>query len=107
MIREGNRCFASKASKKAFDEIVDKLRSENEDAVLFDGLEDALIGVGHRFGAGAVAVYDRAKIIDLFIKRDKMTREDAEEHFGYNVIGTGVEHSPMFVEIEREVMTIS
>lgn len=93
------RTFSSKRAMNEFEEIRSMLLESNEEAVLFDGLEDALIGIGTRFGADPVAV------IDIFIQRDKMTREDAEEHFSYNVIGTGVEHSPIFVEIFRDAST--
>ena len=102
MIREGKRLFENRASKAMFNAIRERLASEDEQAVLMDGLEDALIGVGHRFGAEAVAVYDREAVIDLFVRRDRMTREDAEEHFSFNVIGTGVDHAPIFVEVMRE-----
>ncbi len=104
MIREGTRLFASAKTKKEFEDIKELLAESNEDAVLFDGLEDALVGIGHRFGAGAVAVYDKDKIIDLFVKRDGMKPDEAHEHFEFNVIGTGIEHSPIFVELRREVM---
>lgn len=85
-----------------FVEIREEIASSNEEAALADGFEDALIGIGHQFGHDSVAVYDRAKCIDILIHRDEMTHEDAEDHFGYNVIGTGVPHAPIFVEIRRD-----
>jgi hypothetical protein len=86
--------------KLGFQEIRDELASINEEAALPDGFEEALIGIGHRFGMDPVAVYDRDKCIELLIS-EGLTREDAEEHFSYNVIGTGIAHAPVFVDIKR------
>jgi len=75
--------------------------AENYPDLLFcDGLDEALIGVAHRFGMVAVALYDRAKIINLYVTRDGMTHEEAEEFFEFNVIGAWVgEETPVFAEI--------
>lgn len=63
-----------------------------------DGLEDAFLGVVERFSQQAVALYDRDKVIQIFITRDGMTLEQAEEFFDYNVQGAWVgEGTPAFV----------
>ncbi len=96
------RTFSSKKAMEGFEEIREKLSESNENAVLCDGLEDALVGVAHRFGMESVAAYDRAKIIDIYVRRDGMTHEEAEEFFEFNVIGAWVDHCPVFVCIERD-----
>jgi hypothetical protein len=100
--KKNGRTFSSKAAMEAFEGIREKLAEVNEDAVLCDGLEDALIGVATRFGMEPVAAYDRTKIIDIYVRRDGMTTEEAEEFFEFNVIGAYVDHVPVFLEIERD-----
>jgi hypothetical protein len=70
------------------------------DLLCCDGLDEALIGVAHRFGMEPVALYDRAKVIEVFMTRDGMTWEEAEEFFSFNVIGAWVgEMTPVFAEL--------
>ena len=64
-----------------------------------EGHDNALIGVAHRFGMEAVALYDRAKIIDNLMVQG-MTWEEAEEYFGFNIIGSwNGEMTPVFAEL--------
>jgi len=64
--------------------------------LLADGFEDALVGHVQVFSK-IVALYDRAKCIKILMKRDKMTREEAEEFFEFNVTGAYVgERTPGF-----------
>lgn len=98
--------FESKKTQEEFAEIRERMADQNESAVWPTGFEDAIIGIGYTFGKDPVFVLDRDKCIDLLVRRDGMTSEDAEEHFGYNVIGTGIDHAPIFVEIVREVFTV-
>ena len=68
-----------------------------EGALLADGFEGALLGMGHRF-THPVAVYDRAKSLDILRTRDGMTHEEAEEYFCFNVEGAYVgDHTPVFL----------
>jgi hypothetical protein len=47
-----------------------------------------------------VVLYDTSKCIDILMKRDKMTEEEAIEFFYYNVIGSWMgEYTPCFAEI--------
>ena len=58
-----------------------------EGAILFDGFEEAIIGVAQRFGSHQpIIAYDLGKVFDILISQG-MTREEAEEHFQFNVIG--------------------
>ena len=86
-----------------FEETKERLVEANGDALLADGLEDALVGIANRFGMPPVAAYDRDKCIEIFMKRDGMTHEDAEEHFGFNVIGAWMgEGTPVFITLTGE-----
>jgi len=72
-----------------------KIVSEIDENVLYaDGFEDALIGYVTQFHK-VLAVYDREKCLRILIQRDKMTQDEAEEFFSYNVEGAFVgEYTP-------------
>ena len=76
------------------------LSDVNPEALLADGLEDALVGTttGMHPVRGPVAVYDRQRCVDVFMK-EGMTDSEAEEWMSYNVEGAFVgEGTPIFVD---------
>lgn len=99
----------------AFDEIRDMVSEANEKVLLADGFEDALIGYAEAWlpceskkgkitgcSPGAVALYDRGKCIEILMKRDGMTDEEAMEFFDFNVTGAYMgEGTPAFATIFR------
>ena len=71
---------------------------EDEKMIKADGLEDAIIGVGGRINMPEVLIYSYNKCVDIFMKRDGMTHEEAIEWMEYNVVGAWVgETTPIFV----------
>lgn len=60
---------------------------DEEDIIVFDGLDEAFIGVGYIFNK-AFACYDREKIITILMVRDEMSVEEAEEFFDFNIAGS-------------------
>jgi len=63
-----------------------------------DGFDDAIIGFGNQTPQEKVLIYDAEKCIDILMKRDGMTGEDALEYFCYNVEGAYMgEHTPIFM----------
>ena len=56
----------------------------DEDAVVFDGLDDAVIGVGMQHTGKALLVYDRDKILECLMARDGMDFEEAESYCSLN-----------------------
>ena len=69
----------------------------NEDALLADGFEEALIGVAERINL-SVAAYDVDKIITILMERDGMTDEEAIEYFEFNIRGAWMgEHTPVYI----------
>ena len=63
-----------------------------------DGLDDAIIGTGCRCGQPDLLAYDVEKIIEIFVKRDGMTYEEASEFVDYNVVGAWVgAETPIFI----------
>jgi hypothetical protein len=77
----------------------------NEEALLADGFEDAIVGVCERFGAVPVVAYDKGKCIESIIARsdkngltDEEAYEEAVEYFEFNVIGSWVgDGTPVFL----------
>lgn len=93
----------------SFEAVRDYLAEINPEALLADGLENALIAVCDRFGQPTLAAYDYDKCIEIFandIADDDTLEEDddphtmAVEHFDYNVIGGWLgDHTPVFIRI--------
>ena len=80
-----------------WEEIKEQIAEANPDAVLYDGLEDALIGICRRFGQEPVALYDYDKCIEIRL-RDGGTYEEVVEFHEYNTMGAGLgEHTPAFL----------
>lgn len=68
-----------------------------DDALLADGLDDAFVGFADRAGMRTSSLYDKTKCIEVFMKRDGMSEEEAEEYFEFNVVGAYVgETTPVF-----------
>lgn len=55
-----------------------------EDLLIADGLDEAVIGIER---PSLRVVYSVAKIMNILIVRDKMSVQDAMEHFEYNIEG--------------------
>ena len=75
----------------------------NEEALLADGFEDAIVGICERFGAVPVVAYDRDKCIEILMDRDGMEDEEAVEYFEFNVAGSYVvDGTPVFLTLFDE-----
>jgi hypothetical protein len=84
----------------------------NEEALLIDGFDSAIIGMAERINLGPVVAYDEEKIIDILSKQmeledtEGMTEDEIEsekyimaiEYFEYNIKGAWLgENTPVFV----------
>lgn len=67
--------------------IEEYLQKADPEAIIFDGLDLAIVGFDHR----GLMVYDYNKMVNIFIA-DGMTWEEAVEWVDYNVIGTNAGH---------------
>ena len=67
--------------KKRQEELVEKIAQANEEALLADGLDDALVG----FDTKGRAVYSVNEIIGILMSRDGMSEEAAQEFFDFNI----------------------
>ena len=79
------------------DQIREWVAQWNEEALLADGFEDAIVGICERFGAVPVVAYDRDKCIEIIVARsdtsgldDEEAYEEAAEYFEFNVAGAYV-----------------
>lgn len=82
-------------------EVIERIREIDEEILLADGFEDALIGVVTIFNK-TVALYDYGACIEILM-RDGISHEEAVEHLEFNVIGAYVgEYTPGFATILKE-----
>jgi len=86
-------------------EIKDQIAEYNPDALLADGFEEAIIGIGGQHGSNTVVIYDRDKCIEILA--DQFTQEkdcedpylEAVDYFGYNTECAYVgENTPIFMQ---------
>ena len=68
---------------KPISDIDRHLESCSDEAILFDGLDDAVVGTDH----DGCLVYEYEIMTQLFIEQG-MTEEEAVEWINFNVIGT-------------------
>jgi len=88
--------FAEESAQKA-QEMRERVAEFNEDVLFVDGHDDAIIGTAHRFGMPAVAAYDYEAIIKKLVNGGS-SREEAEEHFEFNIVGGWYgDNTPVFI----------
>lgn len=79
-------------------QINEHLENMGENALLMDGFDEALIGFSQRINEPLLAVYSWEKMMNLCVKRDGMTEDEADEYISYNCIGAWVgEQTPIIV----------
>ena len=75
------------------------LALEENECLLANGFEDALIGITE--GMNAVAVYDYESCVHILTSRWIMSYEEAVEYMDFNVTGAYVgEKTPVFVRVQ-------
>ena len=85
--------------------IRDVLADENPEAICYDGMDEALIGIyrgdlaRQNMQERSIAVYSYVKFIEVYIKRDGMSEEEAIEFFDYNVAGGYIgNYQPLIID---------
>lgn len=66
------------------DDLIEQFREDYE-MVTFDHLDEAIIGVASQWSKQPLVVYDREKMLRVFMKQNHWSYEEAEEWVGYNV----------------------
>ena len=80
--------------KTRLQELKEKIEEINPDAMLADGLDDALAGYDSR----GRAVYLIEEILGILVTRDGMTEEEAQEFFDFNIDGAHVgQYTPIYM----------
>jgi hypothetical protein len=80
------------------DEIRELLAEDNPEALLADGFEAAFVGIARRCGQPTLAVYDYDLCIQVLVKRDGMSEEEAQECLEFNSVGAWAgEHTPIWL----------
>ena len=83
------------------EKLAEKLLELNPEAITYDGLDSALIDIGHHNNTGTgtyYAVYDYELIIAELIKQG-MTRLEAIEYYDFNIAGLGHTQSPIIIRV--------
>jgi len=67
--------------------------------LVMDGYDDCIVGVVERFGQEPIVCYDKEKVLQR-LEADGMGRDDAEEFFYFNQIGSWLgDLTPCFVSL--------
>ena len=83
-----------KSKRQEREQLLDSLAEFNPEARLADGFEDAIMG----YDTKGSAIYSVGSIIDILVERDKMSYEDASEHFSFNIECAYVgEYTPIYM----------
>jgi hypothetical protein len=70
------------------------------DVLIADGFDKAIMGIVERFGMNPVVLYNKNKCINIMIKRDGMTEEEAIDFYYYNIVGAHMgDYTPCFAEV--------
>lgn len=81
------------------DELRELVAEENPEAFLADGFEEAFVGFARRCGQPTLVVYDIDKCVEVLMRRDGMSYEEAHEYLEFNSIGAWVgENTPVWFE---------
>tara|TARA_R100000152_G_C6657327_1_gene97194 strand:- start:118 stop:507 length:390 start_codon:yes stop_codon:yes gene_type:complete len=87
-------------------DIVSTLEELNPEALMYDGFDEALVGIIARCSTEPLALYDRAKCIQLLVDKG-LTWEQAEEYFCYNVEGCWAgPHTPFIASFNLDPVGI-
>ena len=82
------------------DDILERVNEMNDKALYPTDLKEAVIGYVERFGMEPLVLLDKDKCINILVKRDGMSREEAEEFFEVNTLGAWMgEGTPCFATI--------
>jgi len=79
----------------------------DHDILTYDGFDEAIVGVtAHQPSRNPVVVYDYGKCIDILMKRDGMSYEEAVEFFEFNTTGAWMGEGTPIVLIKKEDMEV-
>ena len=75
-----------------------------EGLITADGYDEAFVGVADRFGKEPVAVYSYEMCIQILVRDNDMSHEEALEFFEYNTIGAFIdENQPIYIHFSDHI----
>jgi hypothetical protein len=81
------------------DDLKEALEDLNPDAMLADGLDEAIVGLGGQHPSVPVVIYDYDKCVEIFMRDNEWNYEEAIEWMEFNVVcayvGSG---TPIFMK---------
>ncbi len=81
-------------------DIISTLEELNPEAIMYDGFDDAIVGMIARCGTEPLALYDREKCIQILVDKG-VTYEEAVDYFSYNVEGCWAgPHTPFIASFD-------
>ena len=90
------RSVVSGSERRAATE--DALADLNPEAIWYDGLEDAIVGIGCQYSKSPVVVYEEGLIIFTLMSDQEMEFEEAWEYYSFNIQGMWVgENTPIIM----------
>lgn len=83
-------------------DVQERLADIDPNIILFDGLNDAIIGHAYlRQNQTHVAVYDYDKIVEVLMESQEMDRKNAREYADFNIVGAYLgEYTPVILHGE-------
>lgn len=82
--------------EKRIEDFLDYMEQINPSAAYPIDFEDAIVGIAERIGSDPLILLDKEKCIEILM--ENMDREEAEEYFEFNILGSWVgEGTPVFL----------
>jgi len=76
----------------------EEIAEYNEDALILEGFDEAIIGLAERINLGPVVAYDVNKIYEILMNKHDMSYEEAIEYFNFNIIGAWMgDFTPVYI----------
>lgn len=84
-------------------QMTEALPEEIDGAIIFDGLDEAIIGYGQQWGGEVIVVYDEQKIIASLVTDQGMGYEEARDWYYSNIICVGAgPRTPFILTVRHE-----
>ena len=83
-------------------DIVSTLEELNPEAIMYDGFDDAIVGMIARCGTEPLALYDREKCLKIIMDQG-VSYEEALDYFCYNIEGCWAgPHTPFIASFDLQ-----
>lgn len=85
-------------------DVQERLTDIDPNIILFDGLDDAIIGHAYlKQSQTHVAVYDYDKIVEALMENQGMNRKGAREYADFNIVGAYLgEYTPVILHRKED-----